>query len=101
MQINKLRSCIRNDRYEISLHAQEERFVEDISILDIEEAILKGDLLEDYPDDPRGPSCLILGYSGKKPIHIVCSILPNRWARIITVYTPRMPKWINPRQRRK
>ncbi len=78
MKINKLRNCIRNNRYEISLHAQKERCEEEIKIADIEHAILTGRIIEDYPEDKRGPSCLILGYSQHKPIHIVCSILPNR-----------------------
>ncbi len=100
MQIDRLRKRIRSNRYEISLHAQKERCEEEISIQEIEQAILRGEIIEDYPQDRRGPSCLVLGYSGNKPIHIVCSILTNGWLRIITVYIPKMPKWINPRQRR-
>ena len=42
MEINKLRGCIRNNRYEISLHAQKERCEEEIRIEDIEQVILRG-----------------------------------------------------------
>jgi hypothetical protein len=28
-------------------------------------------ILEDYPDDQRGESCLVLGRAGDKPIHVV------------------------------
>lgn len=56
----------------ISFHAEKERYAEDITIHDLETAILNGEILEEYSNDPRGPSCLILGYSKMKPIHIVC-----------------------------
>ena len=52
-------------------------------------------------DDPRGPSCLILGYSQNQPIHIVCGHAPMKWIRIVTVYIPKLPKWINERTRAK
>jgi len=49
--------------------------------------------------DPRGQSCLILGYSNNRPIHIVCGYTPIKWVRIITVYIPKLPKWINDKTR--
>ena len=101
MKISELQKCIRAGKYEISLHAQNERCHEEINIQDVERAILQGEIIEDYPEDQRGHSCLILGYSKNKPVHIVCSMLSNKWARVITVYIPKIPKWINPRQRRK
>jgi YgiT-type zinc finger domain-containing protein len=36
----------------------------------------KGDFIEDYPTDPRGPSCLVGGTARAKPIHVVLG-----WAR--------------------
>ena len=101
MKIELLQKCIQNNQYEISLHAQEERCEEEITLHDIEQAFGHGEIIEEYPDDKRGPSCLVLGYSNNKPIHIVCTILPNKWLRIITVYIPQKPKWINPQQRRR
>ena len=101
MNIDELQKCIQHNRYEISLHAQEERCEEEITLHDIEEAFIHGEIIEDYPDDQRGHSCLVLGYSQNRPIHIVCAILPNKWLRIITIYIPQKPKWINPEQRRR
>jgi hypothetical protein len=60
---------------------------------------LNGEVLEDYRDDVRGPSCLILGYGEAKPLHIVCGYSAKGWTRIITVYIPQRPKWINERTR--
>lgn len=63
--------------------------------------IYSGEILEDYPDDARGPCCLVPGYSQNRPIHIVCGYAPNKWIRIITVYIPKKPKWINEKRRSK
>jgi hypothetical protein len=70
-------------------------------MLDLKTAILGGEILEAYPDDPRGASCLILGYSQNRPIHIVCGYTSTKWIRIVTVYIPKKPKWINERLRAK
>ena len=45
----------------LSHHAQIERGQERIRIDDVVAAILNGQELEPYPDDPRGESCLIAG----------------------------------------
>ena len=101
MDIKEIRGRINAGEYEISFHAEKERYAEDISIADIETAITTGEILEDYPNDPRGPSCLILGYSQNRPIHIVCGYSSFKWVRIITVYLPKPPKWIDERTRGK
>lgn len=99
MEIGEIQEKIKSEEYEISFHAEKERYAEGITINDLETAIFNGEVLEDYPDDPRGPSCLILGYSKNRPIHIVCGYTSIKWVRIITVYIPKSPKWINERIR--
>ena len=101
MEIEVIRERIRHDEYEISFHAEKERYAEDMTIADLESAINNGDILEDYPKDQRGASCLVLGYSQNGPVHIVCGYTPIRWIRIITVYIPKMPKWIDEKTRAK
>jgi hypothetical protein len=45
-----------------------------IRVQEIREAIANGQIIEDYPDDKYGPSCLILGFTtAQRPIHIQCS----------------------------
>ena len=54
------------------------------------------DIIENYPDDPRGGSCLVLGFCGSKPIHAVCTIKTEpEELLLITVYDPskRADKW--------
>ncbi|MGI9861522.1 DUF4258 domain-containing protein [Moorella naiadis] len=60
-----------------------------------------GEILEDYPNDPRGPSALVLGYAENgRPLHAVCAFDPSGILLIITVYEPEPPKWENARTRR-
>ncbi len=99
MEIEEIREKIKYDKYEISFHAEKERYAEDITISDLEKAISVGEILEDYANDLRGRSCLIHGYSRNRPIHIVCGYTSVKWIRIITVYIPKPPKWINDKTR--
>ncbi|MBA3441463.1 MAG: DUF4258 domain-containing protein [Pyrinomonadaceae bacterium] len=52
-----------------------------------------GEVIEDYPEDVRGHSCLLLGYGeDDRPIHVVCS--PNEeYLAVITVYLPDENEW--------
>jgi len=63
---------------------------------ELEAALVKGEVIESYPDDPRGESCLILGFVGEKPVHIVCGRNRAGHLVLITVYIPSMPKWKDP-----
>ncbi len=55
----------------------------------------KCEIIEDYPNDPRGHSFLLLGFTAQMlPIHAVCSIHEDTLI-IITVYKPNSDLWIN------
>ncbi len=99
MEIGESQKKVAREEYEISFHTEKERYAEDITISDFETAIYNGEILEDYRDDPRGPSCLVLGFSQNRPIHIVCGYTPTKWIRIVTVYEPKPPKWLDERTR--
>jgi hypothetical protein len=99
MEIGEIREKFWRNEYEIYFHAEKERYAEDITISDLENTIYKGEILEDYPDDQRGPCCLVLGHSQNRPIHIVCGYTPLKWIRIITVYIPKRPRWTDERRR--
>ena len=104
MNIDEIRELIRPGHYEFSLHAQQERLAEDLDVDDIEAAVLTGAVLEDYPNDPRGPSCLVCGNAGNRPVHIVIGWAQRqsegkRILRVITVYVPQPPKWKDARTR--
>jgi len=69
-------------------------FERKISIENIRNIIESGDVIEDYSLEMPEPSRLILGYQGRKPVHIVVS--ENKTANeiiIITVYSPDPTRW--------
>jgi len=69
---------------------------DNLLISEVEESLLGGTVLESYPNDARGSSCLVVGFTHKgKPIHTVCGQSGDSLV-IITVYIPMPPKFINP-----
>jgi len=60
---------------------------DNLTFYQIEEALLGGEILEEYPDTGRGESYLVLGFSENIPIHIVCGFRGDKIA-VITVYVP-------------
>ena len=105
MDLKEIQRLIREGKYEFSFHAQQERLEENLDIQEIEEAVVsQGEVLEEYPDDPRGESCLVLGFARAHPIHVVLGWTARKRndqkvLRVITVYSPTLPKWTDPRTR--
>ena|ERR1017187_9211318 len=64
-----------------------------ISQQDVLLVIQNGEVIEDYPNDPRGHSCLLLGTGeGGRTIHVVCSPKQDHLT-IITSYVPEKDLW--------
>lgn len=61
IELDWIREQVQIEKYEFSEHAEQERQADRIPIADVEHALLDAEILEDYPDDPRGSSCLVLG----------------------------------------
>ncbi|MFH1076879.1 MAG: DUF4258 domain-containing protein [Pseudomonadota bacterium] len=94
--ITQIRRLVWRRQYEFSMHAEKERQLDMISVSEIEEALRNCDIIEMYPDDPRGESCLVAGYCGSRPVHAVCTVQTNpEELLLITVYDPskRPDKW--------
>lgn len=95
MDIQIIKQRVREGRFLLSAHADQAAADEAIDIVEIREALLNGEILEQYPDTGRGESCLVLGFANAKPIHVVCG-----WYResvlVITVYIPKPPKFVDP-----
>lgn len=99
----RISSLARQRRYRLSLHAESERDADRITVAAIEQALGSDSLemLEDYPEDARGHSHLVLGFTDSgDPIHAVCAIHEGILV-IITVYRPDPRMWHNHRTRRK
>ena len=99
--INEIREKIRARRYEFSRHAVDQSIMRDIPVADLEEALSgKCEVIEDYPDDKYGPSCLLLGFtSAGRPLHVVCSYPSRPLVKIITLYEPDPAEWTDNRIR--
>jgi hypothetical protein len=92
-----IRTEIDKQSYEISLHADDERIAEGLTVFQLEFALSNRKIIEQYPDDPRGESCLVLGFTHERtPVHVVCGKNPSGHLILITVYIPTMPKWKDP-----
>ncbi|MFH0926540.1 MAG: DUF4258 domain-containing protein [bacterium] len=95
MDAEEIKDKVSNNQYSYSYHADIERRIDELTIGQIEEAILNGKITEQYSDDGRGECCLVVGFAGDIPVHIVCGWRGEKIV-LITVYIPRPPKFIDP-----
>jgi len=99
MDITLIQKSVRRGDYYWRQHAIERSIEREITEKEVADAILNGIIIEEYPDDKYGPSCLVFGRSKDgTPIHVQCSLPPEVW--IITVYQPDPDEWIDFSQRR-
>ncbi len=97
--IEWIKERVRSDQYFFSKHGDQERQNENLTVDEIEEALLTGRILEQYEDTGRGESCLVVGFSQRgKPIHTVCGRRGD-WLVFVTVYIPIPPRFKSPYER--
>lgn len=70
-----------------------------ISPAEVERVVFDGELIEDYPEDARGHSCLLLGHGQGRPIHVVCAPR-DAYLAVITAYVPDPSQWTDDFRRR-
>lgn len=98
--IADLRRKIESDQFELSKHAVDQSILRRISVQEVRKAIANGEIIEDYPDDKYGPSCLISGTTvNERPLHIQCSYPSRSLVKIITLYEPDPERWIDSKRR--
>jgi len=99
--ISDIRAKIAEGLFEFSKHAVDQSILRHITVEEIREAFTTGEMNEDYPDDNRGPSCLVLGITKLgRPIHIHCSYPSRPIIKVITLYEPDQNQWVENRVRR-
>jgi hypothetical protein len=100
--INEIRAKFERRQYEFSKHAVDQSIIRDISVAEVEEAIVnQSEVIEDYPNDKYGPSCLILGFTRTgRPLHVQSSYPSRPLVKIIILYEPDPELWIDFRVRR-
>lgn len=100
--LDEIKAKIRQRLYEFSKHAVDQSVIRGISVSEAEEAICgQSEVIEDYPKDKYGPSCLILGFTASgRPLHVQCSYPSRPLVKIITLYEPDPEQWTDFRIRR-
>lgn len=99
--MSRLRDQCSREAIRVTIHANQEMIEENISYDSMVEALSKGRVIENYPEHQRGACCLVCGqdYTGRY-LHVCCTT-SLEVTIIITVYEPKLPKWVTPYQRRK
>lgn len=99
--IEQIRAKVQAGQFEFSKHAVDQSILRQVSVQEVREAIANGEIIENYPEDKYGPSCLILGFTrAGRPLHIQSSHPSRPLVKIITLYEPDPVEWIDFRVRR-
>ena len=101
--IDWIAECFRQGKFNVSAHAAEEMAADSITRYMLRDAMGfdAPQIIEDYPEDRRGRSCLILGWiTPEQPVHIVAAYW-TEYPVVITVYRPDPVRWENDGKTRK
>ena len=85
--LDRIRQAIRELRYRLSSHANEEMSDDALEAKDIEHIILTGAITRQFTRDPRGTRYEIMGQTpaGHRAV-VVCRFLPSSVLLVITAY---------------
>jgi hypothetical protein len=96
-----IREKVQAGEYEISVHAFQRMRQYGITLDDLENAIINGEIIERDLQAKPFPKCIFWGFTILKgeSIHVVCSVTPQ--SRVVTVYFPDEDEWARDRFRRR
>ena len=99
--IEQIRAKVAAGMFELSRHAVDQSIIRRITVEEARAAFANGEIIEDYPEDKYGPSCLILGFTlAGRPLHIQCSYPSRPVLKVVTLYEPDPNMWLDFRVRR-
>ena len=76
--LSAIREKITQGKYEFSKHAVDQSIIRNIDVIEIQEAISnRSKIIEDYPDDKYGASCLDRKSTRLNSSHIPLSRMPS------------------------
>lgn len=99
MTIKDIQDKIKDGKYRFSDHSVRRMIEKFVDRHEVEEVVLGGEIIEEYPDDKYSPSCLIYGNTSKgRNLHVQISYPPA--VVVITTYEPGPEEWVNGKVRR-
>jgi hypothetical protein len=95
-----IRKKVKLGDYYISVHATRRLRSRQLTIADLENAIVNGEIIERDEGAKPYPKCIFLGEDTVKgeSLHVVCALIPD--ALIVTVYFPEQDVWSKDKYRR-
>jgi len=85
--LQRMRQAIREERYRISAHANDEMADDDLIAADIESIIVTGKIAQAFTHDPRGPRYEVSGRATDgRQAYVVCRFLLSGVLLVITAY---------------
>ena len=93
LKVDTIKEFVRTGKIRWTNHCIVRLFQRNISQEDIENALLNGEIIEEYENDYPYPSCLVYGVNlNNKVLHVVCGANETElW--VITAYYPDNTKW--------
>ncbi len=87
-QILKIQETIKQGDYDVTFHASEESAEDGLDILDLESAIMNGEISKMESDEPKGIRYTIIGYAvdQKRRVGVVGRFAETETFLIITAY---------------
>lgn len=103
MDIEYIRQQVHAGYYLIKSHAVQHALKEGFERQHIVEAILTGEIIEEYPEVQRVLICgqATLSQSSETYLHTVCEYADSVYVEIVTAYIPDSRQWENPPLRRR
>ena len=103
MDIQLIRQRVQGGNYLVKSHAIQHAIKEDFERFHMVEAVLNGQIIEEYPDEQR---VLICGHTNlvenlRIHLHIVCEYTDPNYVEFVTAYIPDGTQWENPPYRRR
>jgi hypothetical protein len=74
--IDEIRKKFEADQFEFSKHAVDQSIIRRISVQEVRESFANVEVIEDYPEDKYGPSCLIFGEDNDRAAPVYPMQLP-------------------------
>ena len=102
--LDQIKDLVAKGEVRISDHGYDELAADVIFVRDVVAGVPAAEMVEDYPDFPKGPCVLVLEHDGNSmPIHAVWGIPKGEStpAVLVTAYRPAADRWTGDFKRRK